>query len=597
MSHTLFSFLMVSIVVLMVPWILLRTKIKVPFVAAEILLGVVFGQSGLSWIQRSAPLNFLALFGLSFIMFLYGLETKLDVWLGKHAHRIPHSRWLWPVAIVWLVLGLVDGIVFRTLGLIHRTLAVSLLLGSSAPTVLLPTLKVRGLIDTPLGQWILSIGLIVDFISLLGVTVLAALSPHGADLRLFLVPVLFVPLLIANSSAGFLRRAWFGYHQDHATGQIGVRAVMMIITLFIVLADLLGTVTVLGAYLAGVVVSMIMGPDRAILEDKLDAIGFGYFIPFFFVTLGAELNLRPALVSGHVFVLTLSFLLGVVVISVGIWSLLARLFSRRTSVAISALLATRLSVTVAGSLVLYQAHIISNSVYLAMIMASVLSVFGFPPLFYHFAPKRASPRSDIILVGASHWTHTIATDCAARGQRVYTYPEVSQAMSQAAIHLQTVRVVALIGSTEWENHIRWGKQIATAMQPERVIVEVPAKACQDALAAGLIPFVASVAPIQMLETMIGSALSYQTSKAEGLSVLETTVTRPECSEIALGDILLRKDMLVIDIARGLDHLVPCNHTVLKFGDLLTIFCSRSQHREIRDLFEGTLASEPNPDGY
>ncbi|MHB1955234.1 MAG: TrkA C-terminal domain-containing protein [Sulfobacillus sp.] len=67
--------------------------------------------------------------------------------------------------------------------------------------------------------------------------------------------------------------------------------------------------------------------------------------------------------------------------------------------------------------------------------------------------------------------------------------------------------------------------------------------------------------------------------------------------MALGDILVRKDMLVIDIVRGLDHLVPCSHTVLKFGDLLTIFCSRSQHHEIRDLFEGTLASEPNPDGY
>ena len=91
MSHIIVSILVVSIIALMVPWVLLRTKIKIPFAAAEILLGVVFGKSGFGWIHDPAPVSFLSLFGLSYIMFLYGLETNLDSWLKGSATKLPRN--------------------------------------------------------------------------------------------------------------------------------------------------------------------------------------------------------------------------------------------------------------------------------------------------------------------------------------------------------------------------------------------------------------------------------------------------------------------------------------------------------------------------
>ncbi len=585
MSNTILSILVVSVIALMVPWILLRTRTKIPFAAAEILLGVAFGRSGLGWIRTSAPVSFLSLFGLSYIMFLYGLETNIDSWIKKDQSGLPHSQWLWPIAIVWLALGFLEGFVFRAAGLVQKGIAVSLLLGSSAPTVLLPTLKERGLVNTSFGQWILSIGLLVDFTSLLGVTALAALNRHGAELRIFLVLLLFVPILITKSTSGFLHKAWFGSGQDSVTGQIGVRGVMMIITLFIALAETLGTVTVLGAFLAGIVVSMIVGRDREILQDKLDALGFGYFIPFFFVTVGANLNLRPAMTSDHVWILTALFLCGITVISLGISPMVSRLFPRRHALAMAALLATRLSVTVAGSLILYQAHIISDTLFIAMIITSVLSAFIFPPIFHWLSPPRPLPRRDVLLIGSRHWTLPISSQMTSDEFRVHTYEDASEVRADLPALGQSIRVIALLGAEKWEAHIVCALDLQESLNPEQIIIDVPSEARSQAEDAGLLPFVAALASMQLLETMIRTPLSGLVQHTFWSSMVEMAMTNPQSCNIALKDLKLPEDTLVIGIARQREHIVPRGSTRLQYGDTLTIVCPKARRHEIREIFE------------
>ncbi|POB10286.1 cation:proton antiporter [Sulfobacillus sp. hq2] len=585
MSHIIVSILVVSIIALMVPWVLLRTKAKIPFAAAEILLGLIFGKSGLQWIHNSGPISFLSLFGLSYIMFLYGLETNLDSWLKRRPGTLPHSQWLWPIALVWMVLAFVEAFAFWSWGLIHHTVAVALLLGSSAPTVLLPTLKERGLVETTFGQWILSIGFVVDFSSLLGVTALAALNQHGAVLRIFLVLLLFIPALIAKSTSKFLHRAWFGRGQDSVTGQIGVRGVMMIITLFIALADTLGTITVLGAFLAGIVVSMIAGRDRPILQDKLDALGFGYFIPFFFVTVGSNLNLRPALSSNHIWILTAIFLGGVAAISAGAAWLLTRIFPRSRAFAMATLLATRLSVTVAGSLILYQAHIISQSLYLAMVMTSVLSAFIFPPLFHRLSPAPPPARHDIVLVGPNHWTRPMAAHLADDEYRVFTYENIEALVTAARDLAPRVRTAAVLGTEAWERNLRWGTIIADTLQIDHVIVDVPIEGLEEAQNSGLVPFVAAVASMQLLETMIRSPAASIIDSRLWSSTLDLTVTNPEALHVPLRDLQLPEDTLVIGITRGREHLVPRGSSTLQAGDIITIVCPGARRHDIRTLFE------------
>ncbi len=585
MSNVILSILSVSVVALMAPWILLRTKTKVPIAAAEILLGVIFGKTGLGWIQNSGPISFLSLFGLSYIMFLYGLETNLDSWLNQEHPGIQHGRWLWPIIALWIALGFAQASWLFAAHITHTMIPIALLLASSAPTVLLPTLKERDLVDTNFGQWTLTIGLLVDFISLMGVTALAALDHKGAVLRIFLVVLMFIPIVIAKSTSRFLHRAWFGNGHDSVTSQIGVRGVMMIITLFIALAETLGTITVLGAFLAGVVVSVIVGKDREILQDKLDTLGFGYFIPFFFVTVGSDLNLRTIGQSPHVWILTASFLAGIIVISAGISFVLARIFPRAEMIAMATLLTTRLSVTVAGSLILFQAHIISQSIYLAMVITSILSAIAFPPIFHRFSPHKPPAKQQIMLIGPGHWVKPIANHLAAQDYPVLSYENGLQALADASMHAQTVRVVTLLGSAQWQQNIHWGNQLQQVLNPDHVIVDVPTEAREQAESLGLIPFVAPIASMQLLETLIRSPLSGLSDDSMWSSMMDLPVTSSRAMNVALRDLNLPEDTLVIGISRHREHLIPRGSTVLHKGDIITIVCPGPRRREIRQIFE------------
>ncbi|CAB1130035.1 membrane protein of unknown function [Candidatus Hydrogenisulfobacillus filiaventi] len=145
--------------------------------------------------------------------------------------------------------------------------------------------------------------MLVDFTSLL-----AASTGPGGHLRPFLVGLLFLPVLVGRRTRPWLRRLVGLAGQDSVTGQPGVRTFLAVITLFLALAESLGTITVLEAFLAGVLVASLLGEDRETLQGKLDAIGFGYFIPFFFVNLGAQLQLGGLLHSPAAWILTAALL-------------------------------------------------------------------------------------------------------------------------------------------------------------------------------------------------------------------------------------------------------------------------------------------------
>ncbi|PSR35513.1 MAG: hypothetical protein C7B46_00535 [Sulfobacillus benefaciens] len=391
MTPTILSVLMVSIVALIVPWVLLRIGPAIPVIAMEILVGMIFGRSGLGWIKPSSTVNFLSLFGLSFIMFLYGLETNVSLWFVFSKSRAVLSNPV-PIAVLWLSIGFLEGFGLHWARLISDPVAISLLLSSSAPTVLLPTLKERNLVGSSFGQYLLTLGILVDSATLIGVTVLIAFHHGGKSAGLLLLLLLPLPLLAVKPIAGHLHKLWLGSGYDSVTSQIGVRGSLMIITLFIAFAETLGTITVLGAFLSGILVSMIAGSRREMLQEKLDTVGFGYFIPFFFVSIGAGLDLRPYLMSKALWTLVAVFITAIAVISLGLSRALQCGFARQQARAMSLLLATRLSVTVAGSLILFRAGMISNLQYLSMVLTSVLSALIFPPWFHRLiASEMALP--------------------------------------------------------------------------------------------------------------------------------------------------------------------------------------------------------------
>jgi len=175
-----------------------------------------------------------------------------------------------------------------------------LILSTTALGVVVPILKEVGLSQTPFGQTILLATVIADFVTMFLISILVAVISSGLTAEILLVFLLFVAFFFAARFGSFLS------HIDslqrviaelsHATAQIKVRAAFSTLLIFVVLAESLGIEIIVGAFLAGAIVSLSRTPEDRELSGQLEAIGVGFFIPIFSIMIGVDFNL-PALLS------------------------------------------------------------------------------------------------------------------------------------------------------------------------------------------------------------------------------------------------------------------------------------------------------------
>jgi Kef-type K+ transport system membrane component KefB len=234
-------------------------------------------------------------FGLALLMFLAGLELRLSVMRG---------RTLGLAGLSWggsLLGGLVVVVVLLLAGHRHGEVVIALSLTTTALGTLLPILRDAGLLETPLGHHVLAVGSFGEF----GPIVLVALLLGGDH------PVL-TALLLAGFGAlatGFTIAAGRSWGRSvaealrrglHSSSQLPVRAAMLLVIALVFLASRLGLDVLLGAFAAGIIVRVaITGRDQdaetEVFEGKLEAIGFGLFVPVFFIVSGARLDLNSLL--------------------------------------------------------------------------------------------------------------------------------------------------------------------------------------------------------------------------------------------------------------------------------------------------------------
>lgn len=585
MAPAVQSVLVVALIAVIAPWAVFRLKLRIPVAVVEIILGAILGHSGFHLVHSSAVLRFLSLFGLSYIMFLSGLELDLDRLFGRSTGVLSTTvQRFWVVIALWMGLGLVWGKVFLSIGMVHAGWATGIMLASSAPTVLLPALKEKGWIARPFGQWALSVGMVVDFISLMAITVLVAVRHSGNPWHVGLAIALFIPLAIVRKTSPWLRRLWFGIGSESVTGQIGVRGALAIITLFIALAQTLGTVSVLGAFLAGAVVAVIIGSEHEVLETKLEAIGFGYFIPFFFVTLGSGLQLGMASALGHLWLLIGLFFIAIVSISVVIALAVRSQLGARDSWAAASLFGTRLSVTVAGSSILFQAGMISGTLLLAMVIVSIFSSILFPLFFDRLkAPVDMDP-SSILLWGREQFVAPLARRLRVMESGVIVVRDMAEVKAMPDTVLQSV-AVAFIASGDPRTNEQYAEWLHAKSQSERIIVETSLDHRQAIKELGYIPFVSSLAPIEYLETLIRLPFSNEWLHSRDLPLHELTVTNAQAVGKNLRDLNLPQDTLIVAITRAHEQIIPRGTTTLEVGDVVTVWAPPMRLVGLRHVFQ------------
>jgi Kef-type K+ transport system membrane component KefB len=413
MEHdTIFvELLLITSLAVIVPVVISRIpKVRVPIVVGEILAGMLIGRSGLNLVQPAPTLTFLADFGFVFLMFLSGLEVDFGLLLkSKHEAGRTH-RWTEPIPLgfiffaLTLIMAIGVGYGLLRLELTENPVLIGIILSTTSLSIVMPILKEQGLAASPYGQTVLVAALVSDFGSLLLMSIAVVVVSTGFSIDMLLFLLLLGAFMTAMQVVRWVNRIpWLpGFVEDlsHATAQIRVRVSFALMVIWVVLAEFLGVEIILGAFLAGAILSL-SSRNETPLRDKLDAIGYGFFVPVFFITVGANFNLKALLVSKTALLLVPLLAVAAYLLKV-LPSLIYRVrFSWPLTWAAGALLSSRLSLIIAVSTIALKLGLISDAVNAAIILVAIVTCTLSPLAFLSLLPAGiAQKRSGVIIAGA-----------------------------------------------------------------------------------------------------------------------------------------------------------------------------------------------------
>src|SRR4051812_2076763 len=392
---SLTNLLIVSAVAFAAPFVLGRfPSVRLPSVVLEIVAGIVIGPSVLGIVRPDQAISVIALIGLTFVLFLAGLEIDFRRLRGP-VLRLTLIAFAVSFGIaVALSLGL------KAAGLIDTPLLVAIILCATSLGVLVPVLKDAGEISSTFGQLIIAAASIADFGAIILLTIFfSGEGGTGSTLLLLgslfaLAAVVFAVVRSAERSARI--RADLLRLQD-TTAQIRVRAALALFVAFAAIAQQLGLEAILGAFIAGAIISLVDEDQVMTHPDfrrKLEAIGFGFFIPVFFVTSGVRFDLDALTASASNLAMVPVFLAALLVVR-GVPALLYRRSLDGPHVAIAGLMqATSLPFIVAATAIGMDLGLIDAAASAALVGAGLLSVLIFPLAGLLLLRRSAPPAQD-----------------------------------------------------------------------------------------------------------------------------------------------------------------------------------------------------------
>jgi Kef-type K+ transport system membrane component KefB len=361
-----------------------RRIIAIPEVVIQIIFGILLGPFVLDIAHPNNIVTALSDFGLTYLMFLAGTELDLSTMRQGHLGRSAGS---WMVSL-GLALGV--GEVLHATGLVLDHTVVALCLTTTALGTLLPILHDNGVLRTPLGPSILSVGAIGEFGPIVAVAVL--LTNRDAKVTFLLLALFVVVAVVAALLATQVHPPRFialmRKHLD-STAQLPVRISVLLVVLLVYLADKLSLDVLLGAFAAGVVVRLfIKGEDSAPITSKLEAIGFGFLIPIFFIDSGIKFDLHALIHMPKVLLLVPMFtVIFLLTRSLPTWAFFRGALTKVEARSLAILSATGLPIIVVITTLGVSEHRMKPQNAAALVAAGMLSVLIYPLLGLRWLEK------------------------------------------------------------------------------------------------------------------------------------------------------------------------------------------------------------------
>src|SRR3974390_279629 len=351
---------------------------RVPAPVLLIVFGIAVGPSGFGWVKVDLPVRCLSLIGLAFLLFLAGSE------IDPRRLRGPIVRQIGLGYAFSLCLAAVVGFGLGAASITKSPLLIAIALSATSLGLVVPVLKDARQSETQVGQFSIAGASVADFGAVLLLSVFFSMSKGSTSGKLILLGGFVVLIVVAAATLlrlGTSERltSVLEMLQDTAA-EIRVRFAVVLLVLFVVLASKFGLETILGAFLAGAILNFV---DRDSMSHpnfrvKLEAIGYGFLVPVFFVTSGLTFDLRALLHSPSAFAEIPLFLLGVLVVR-GVPPVVYRSsVGRRNATAIGLLQATSLPFLVVASAIGVSLGVIKPVTGTALVSAGLLSVVVFP---------------------------------------------------------------------------------------------------------------------------------------------------------------------------------------------------------------------------
>ncbi|MFQ5948321.1 MAG: cation:proton antiporter, partial [Acidimicrobiia bacterium] len=266
-------------------------RVRVPAVVLEILFGVLVGPVFGLIKPGERLLEFLAEFGLFLLMFLAGFEIDFAKLERQGPVRLATGLVGFGLFLVaaWFATGFLDP------DTRDQRVFLTLLISAAAIGLVVPTLRATRRAATALGQVTLITAILAEVLSLVAIVVFTLVVEDGFGLQLLSVPALLaaigVFLFILRRAAWWYPERFVQLFSADDPEEMGTRASLALVFVFVGLSTLLGIEAVLGAFLAGVMFNFVFrepGP----LEERLNAFSYGFLIPIFFINVGIEFPLE-----------------------------------------------------------------------------------------------------------------------------------------------------------------------------------------------------------------------------------------------------------------------------------------------------------------
>jgi Kef-type K+ transport system membrane component KefB len=344
-----------------------------PVVVVELLLGIVVGPEVLDLAQTDSFIDFFSNLGLGMLFFFAGYEIDFERIRGKPL-ELGALGWLLSIALAYGIGG-----ALAAAGIVLSFLYTGSAMATTAIGTLIPILRDNGELKTRFGTYLLAAGGIGEFGPILLVTlVLSTANPfHEAAI---LIAFIVLALAMALVSVKFAWRGWPALERTfEASSQLAVRITVVLVFGLVLLASKLGLDVLLGGFVAGMIVRLALkGHELQVFESKLTAVGFGFFVPFFFITSGIEFDL--AALGSMTALLKLVMFVGLFLVVRGTPALLLyrHVLRARQRAALAFYSATELPLVVAITTIATESGHMKASTAAGLVGAAMLSTLIFP---------------------------------------------------------------------------------------------------------------------------------------------------------------------------------------------------------------------------